>query len=99
MDAGASVQAPRRRKCPELLLRVQSWSGSCSEPSLPGSTPQVGYTRLAALDGADLGQARGPVQSICSRERWMRGSSPIGANLSLATNLSVVMPRFKRGTQ
>jgi hypothetical protein len=27
------------------------------------------------------------------------GSSPIGANLSLATNLSVVMPRFKRGTQ
>jgi hypothetical protein len=27
------------------------------------------------------------------------GLDPIGANLSLATNLSVVMPRFKRGTQ
>jgi hypothetical protein len=29
----------------------------------------------------------------------MRGLDPIGANLSLATNLSLVMPRFKRGTQ
>jgi hypothetical protein len=28
-----------------------------------------------------------------------RGLDPIGANLSLATNLSVVMHRFKRGTQ
>jgi hypothetical protein len=40
-----------------------------------------------------------------SRSNWtnplrvMRGLDPIGANLSLATNLSVVMPRFKRGTQ
>jgi hypothetical protein len=32
--------------------------------SLPGLTPQVGFTRLAALIGADLGQARGPMQSI-----------------------------------
>jgi hypothetical protein len=29
----------------------------------------------------------------------MAGTSPIGANLSLVTNLSLVMPRFKRGTQ
>jgi hypothetical protein len=34
-----------------------------------------------------------------SRRGWTRGSSPIGANLSLATNLSLVIPRFKRGTQ
>jgi hypothetical protein len=27
------------------------------------------------------------------------GLTLIGANLSLATNLSLVMPRFKRGTQ
>src|SRR5712692_487888 len=33
-------------------------------PSLPGLTPQVGFTRLAALVGTDLGQARGPMQSI-----------------------------------
>jgi hypothetical protein len=28
-----------------------------------------------------------------------RALDPIGANLSLPTNLSLVMPRFKRGTQ
>jgi hypothetical protein len=32
--------------------------------SLPGLIRQVGLTRLAALIGADLGQARGPMQSI-----------------------------------
>src|SRR2546428_9661849 len=31
-------------------------------PSLPGLTPQVGFTRLAALKIAELGQARVPVQ-------------------------------------
>jgi hypothetical protein len=31
---------------------------------LPGLTPQVGFTRLAAIKTAELGQARVPVQSI-----------------------------------
>src|SRR5258707_2654905 len=38
-------------------------------PSLPGLTPQVGFTRLAALKNAELGQARVPVQSIlCAKK-------------------------------
>ncbi len=37
-------------------------------PSLPGLTPQVGFTRLAALNNAELGQARVPVQSILLRK-------------------------------
>src|SRR5882757_4719649 len=36
--------------------------------SLPGLTPQVGFTRLAALHGADLGYSRGPMQSIHLRK-------------------------------
>ncbi len=35
-------------------------------PSLPGLTPQVGLARLAALNDAELGQARVPMQSIQS---------------------------------
>ena len=35
-----------------------------SAPSWPGLTPQVGFTRLAALNTAELGQARVPMQSI-----------------------------------
>src|SRR6516225_11473300 len=45
--------------------------------SLPGLTPQVGFTRLAAHNAAQLGQARVAVQSIGLNEalfRWMRGS-------------------------
>jgi putative ABC transport system substrate-binding protein len=38
-------------------------------PSLPGLTPQVGSTRLAALDNAKLGQARVSVQSIFFRKK------------------------------
>jgi hypothetical protein len=39
-------------------------------------TPQVGFTRLEALYyDADLGHARGPVQSIVFARRWMRGSA------------------------
>jgi putative ABC transport system substrate-binding protein len=37
--------------------------------SLPGVTPQVGLARLAALNCAELGQARVPVQSILLREK------------------------------
>src|SRR5690349_1781878 len=49
--------------------------------SLPGLTPQVGFTRLAAHYTAQLGQARVAVQSILFaktflRRGWTRGSSP-----------------------
>jgi hypothetical protein len=50
--------------------------------SLPGLTPQVGFTRLAVFETAQLGQARVALQSIIfalsnlGEERWMRGSSP-----------------------
>ena len=37
--------------------------------SLPGLTPQVGFTRLAALNNAEVGQARVPVQSILLRKK------------------------------
>jgi putative ABC transport system substrate-binding protein len=37
--------------------------------SLPGLTPQVGLARLAALDSAELGRARVPVQSIFFRKK------------------------------
>src|SRR5438876_1321413 len=37
--------------------------------SLPGLTPQVGLARLAALNNAELGQARVPVQSILLRKK------------------------------
>jgi hypothetical protein len=36
--------------------------------SLPGLTPQVGFTRLAAHNDAQLGQARVAVQSILFRK-------------------------------
>src|SRR6266852_4246062 len=48
--------------CPRRSNR--SRRAEYSPSSLPGLTPQVGFIRLAALVGADLGQARGPVQSI-----------------------------------
>jgi hypothetical protein len=41
-------------------------AATVSPPSLPGLTPQVGFTRLAARSNAELGQARVPVQSIFS---------------------------------
>jgi hypothetical protein len=45
-----------------------------------GLTLQVGFPRLAALCGADLGHGRGPMQSIAlvvkGLFRWIRGSSP-----------------------
>jgi hypothetical protein len=37
--------------------------------SLPGLTPQVGFTRLAALKNAELGQARVAMQSILLRKK------------------------------
>jgi len=40
-----------------------------SHSSLPGLTPQVGFTRLAALNNAQLGQARVAVQSTIFRNK------------------------------
>src|SRR5260370_40532126 len=42
---------------------------SSSTPSLPGLTPQVGFPRLAALNNAELGQARVRLQSIPLRKK------------------------------
>jgi hypothetical protein len=39
--------------------------------SLPGLTPQVGFTRLAAHNDAQLGQARVAVQSIHLRKDFL----------------------------
>ncbi len=50
-----------------LWLRLLGQS-TPSPQSLPGLTPQVGSTRLAAPRGSELGQARVPVQSVSSRE-------------------------------
>jgi hypothetical protein len=43
---------------------------------LPGWTLQGGFTRLAAIDNAELGQVQVPVQSIIRATGWMRGLSP-----------------------
>src|SRR6266567_1755714 len=40
--------------------------------SLPGLTPQVGFTRLAAHNSAQLGQARVAMQSIHLRKDFLR---------------------------
>jgi len=50
-----------------LWLRLLG-QNTTSPPSLPGLTPQVGSTRLAAPNSSELGQARVPAQSIASRE-------------------------------
>ena len=48
-----------------------------SAPSLPGLTPQVGFTRLAARRNAELGQARVPVQCrSSSRKRLAKDTDP-----------------------
>jgi len=50
--------------------------GTVSPPSLPGLTPQVGFTRLAARNNAELGQARVPIQSIFFAKRTSVGTTP-----------------------
>jgi hypothetical protein len=48
--------------------------------SCPGLSPQVEFTRLAALNAAELGQARVPVAStscfVDAAKTWMAGPSP-----------------------
>src|SRR5439155_794315 len=64
------------RKAGQAVEPRQAARPSIPPSSLPGLTLQVGFTRLAALNGAELGQARVPMQSIFLRKGWMRGSSP-----------------------
>jgi hypothetical protein len=52
--------------------------GTASPSSLPGLTPQVGFTRLAAQRNAELGQARVPVQSIFFAKRSCEADGPAG---------------------
>jgi hypothetical protein len=54
------------------LMRGPVPIGARLRPSLPGLTPQVGFTRLeASYNCADLGQARGPLQSIDLRKNFL----------------------------
>src|SRR5262249_60873749 len=62
--------------CGRVVMQMRE-----SQSSLPGLTPQVGFTRLAAHYTAQLGRARVAVQSILFankflRRGWTRGSSP-----------------------
>src|SRR5262245_62826118 len=62
--------------CGRVVMQMRE-----SQSSLPGLTPQVGFTRLAAHYTAQLGQARVAVQSILFakkflRRGWTRGSGP-----------------------
>ena len=51
---------------------------------MPGLTPQVGFTRLeASYNCADLGQARGPLQSIDLRKNFL--AKKMDARLNLHT--------------
>ena len=52
--------------------------GTISPPSLPGLTSQVGFTRLATLNAAELGQARVPVQSIFFAKVPCEADGPAG---------------------
>src|SRR5262249_11260244 len=64
------------RQNPTLAVRtsIQSLVGYPEredKSSLPGLTPQVGFTRLAAYNTAQLGQARVAVQSIHLRKAFL----------------------------
>ena len=56
------------RKCParngRMLRTGLHHCQTHTSRSLPGLTPQVGFTRLAAPSITELGQARVPMQSI-----------------------------------
>src|SRR5689334_20187781 len=64
------------RQKPTLAVRTSIHSSALSperegKSSLPGLTPQVGFTRLAAYNTAQLGQARVAVQSIHLRKTFL----------------------------
>src|SRR5262245_47668935 len=61
-------QPPNATNRPSPLSNPPSWS-------LPGLTPQVGFTRLAAPSITELGQARVPIQSIVFQKMDARGIS------------------------
>src|SRR5262245_36621241 len=62
-----SARAPSRPTKGNARARVSKGEEN-RRPSLPGLTPQVGFTRLAARNIAQLGQARVAMQSIVSKK-------------------------------
>src|SRR5262249_29472058 len=69
-----SRASPRRAKRTRLQTgtnQSRSATARSLRSSLPGLTPQVGFTRLAADNSAQLGQARVAVQSIQLRKDFL----------------------------
>src|SRR5262245_37811135 len=65
---------PRQKPTLAVKTSIQSLMGYPEredKSSLPGLTPQVGFTRLAAYSTAQLGQARVAVQSIHLRKAFL----------------------------
>src|SRR5262245_16676513 len=65
---------PRQKPTLAVKTSIQSLMGYPEredKSSLPGLTPQVGFTRLAAHNDAQLGQARVAVQSIHLRKAFL----------------------------
>src|SRR5262249_16408889 len=63
------------RRCARRRAAAVSPANACrhanADSSLPGLTPQVGYTRLAAIKTTELGQARVPMQSSHLRKNFL----------------------------
>lgn len=59
--------------------------------SLPGLTPQVGFTRLAAHNTAQLGRARVAMQSILLRKKLL--ATKMDARVKLAHGGVTILPR------
>jgi hypothetical protein len=64
-------------------MNVERERGDTLKSSLPGLTPQGGFTRLAAHNTAQLGQARVAVQSIIFRKKMDARVKP-GHDASIA---------------
>src|SRR5215471_9245257 len=63
---------PRQKPTLSVRTSIQSPASAVNaKSSLPGLTPQVGFTRLAAYNTAQLGQARVAVQSIHLRKAFL----------------------------
>jgi putative tryptophan/tyrosine transport system substrate-binding protein len=60
-------------------------------PSLPGLTPQIGSTRLAALKNAQLGQARVAMQSILLRKKMDARVKPAHDGVSMARRRDFIL--------
>src|SRR5262249_8899263 len=86
--AGADGGLAEARRCRQMNPHVASlYPGHTL--SLPGLTPQVGFTRLAALNNAQLGKPELRCNPSSSqkllRRRWMRGYQRVYARLRRAS--------------